>query len=246
MIVYKPGNGIAYNLNPLVKGLLAFVLVIFFSLNALSVSEMSLALLFLIVCGLICRMPVMEIMASIRRIGFLLLIVGLVQGFRDNGFAVNYAAEGIIRILGVFMVAGFYLSTSPQAELMYFWEVAFRPLSLFRVPTRELALVMVIAVRFLPVMLSEIERIRMAQIARGARLGNGGLLTSAASLMPLMIPTLSQALIRAEELAEAMEARGYRVAAARTRYHNFSFAWKDLLVSLIAGIIFLVAIVSKF
>ncbi len=245
MIAYKPGKGIVYALNPLVKGFLAFVSVIFFSLNTLSVTNMSLALALLLISGLLCRLPVIEIIASIRRIGFLLLIVGLVQGFRGNGFAISYAAEGVIRILGVFIVAGYYLSLSPQAELMYFWEVVFRPLRLFKVPTRELALVMVIAVRFLPVMLGEIERIRMAQIARGARIGNGGILTSAASLMPLMIPTLSQALIRAEELAEAMEARGYRVAAARTRYNHFAFNCPDMLALVLTAMIFSVTVVSR-
>ena len=126
-----------------------------------------------------------------------------------------------MRIVGVFLVAGFYLVVSPQSELMYFWEVVFRPLSFFRLPARELALVMVIAVRFLPVMLAEIDRIRMAQTARGARLGKAGIFSTAAAMMPLMIPTLAQAIIRAEELAEAMEARGYRVAGVRTRYQQY-------------------------
>ena len=116
---------------------------------------------------------------------------------------------------------------------------------LLGLPARELALVMVIAVRFLPVMLSEIDRIRMAQIARGARLGKGGFFSSAAALMPLMIPTLAQAIIRGEELAEAMEARGYRVSGNRTRYHRFGIGFFDIPASLAALAVAALAVWSR-
>jgi len=243
---YQPGTGLLYRLNPLVKGFSALVLILFFSLNRFGAMQMSGALAGVLLIALISRLPVVDIILSIKRIAFLLLIVALVQGFRGNGFEWLFAAEGIVRILGVFLVAGFYLATSPQAELMHFWEVVFRPLKFFRLPARELALVMVIAVRFLPVMLSEIDRIRMAQIARGAKIGTGGWLSSAASLMPLMIPTISQALIRAEELAEAMEARGYRVSAERTRYHQFGFALQDVFAAVGAAGVFIATVLSFF
>ena len=244
LTVYQQGSGFLHRLNPLVKGFLALVLILFFSLNRFNALQMSGSLIIVLLIALIANLPVVEICLSIKRIAFLLVIVALVQGFRGNGFEWLFAAEGIVRILGVFLVAGFYLATAPQAELMYFWEVVFRPLKFFRLPARELALVMVIAVRFLPVMLSEIDRIRMAQIARGAKIGSGGWLASASSLMPLMIPTISQALIRAEELAEAMEARGYRVSAERTRYHQFSFGPPDLLAAVGAAAIFIATVFS--
>jgi energy-coupling factor transport system permease protein len=228
-----------------VKGGLAFVLIIFFSLAALEVSLLAGFLVCLLAMLLLARLPLRSIFFSIRRISLLLIIVGLVQGFKGDGFDLLAAFEGIIRILGVFFTAGVYLTISPQSELMYFWEIVFMPLEFFRLPARELALVMVIAVRFLPVMLTEIDRIRMAQIARGARL-SGGFFSSAASLMPLMIPTLSQAIVKAEELAEAMEARGYRVSAARTRYHRFRFSFFDLIWVTLAGVIFVLTIVSRF
>jgi len=96
----------------------------------------------------------------------------------------------------------------------------------------------VIAVRFFPVILGEIDRIRMAQIARGARLDGGGILASAAALMPLMIPTLTQAIIRAGELSLAMEARGYRVTAQRSRYQRFRFGIIDIFAVLIPVLLF--------
>lgn len=245
-IGYKPGKSFIYRLNPLVKGGLVFVLIIFFSLNAMTAGAMAAAFGLLLLTGMVAGLPMGEIFFSLKRISILLVIVGLVQGFRGNGFDSIAAAEGMVRILGVFFVAGFYLTVSPQSELMYFWEIVFRPLAFFRLPARELALVMVIAVRFLPVMLAEIERIRMAQIARGARLGNGGFFSSAASLMPLMIPTLSQAIVRAEELAEAMEARGYQVSGVRSRYHQFQITMMDVLWIIFAVEIFVATVASRF
>jgi energy-coupling factor transport system permease protein len=218
----------------------------FFSLNDLGLLSMTGLFAIMLMVAFWGRLPLDEMLLSLRKISLLLVIVGLVQGFRGNGFEIEAASEAIIRIVGVFLVAGFYLVVSPQSELMYFWEVIFRPLRLFRLPARELALVMVIAVRFLPVMLAEIDRIRMAQMARGAKLGKGGIFSAAAAMMPLMIPTLSQAIIRAEELAEAMEARGYRVSNCRTRYQQYKFRMVDVLAGITVVLLTAATICSRF
>ncbi|PKL40979.1 MAG: hypothetical protein CVV41_19320 [Candidatus Riflebacteria bacterium HGW-Riflebacteria-1] len=237
-ISYKPGSGLLYSLNPLVKGAMTFAAIIFFSVNSLGLWAMAaLIVAFLIICRL-SRVALLDVILSIRRIALLLLIVGVIQGFGTTGFSLLMAAEAMLRILGVFLVAGVYVTISSQSELTFFWEACFRPLSLFGFPAREFALIMVIAVRFFPVILGEIERIRMAQTARGAKLEGGGLLASAASLMPLMIPTLTQAVIRAGELAQAMEARGYRVSAQRTRYQRFRFGLSDFLAMLVPIMLF--------
>ncbi len=242
---YQPGNSFLYAFNPLVKGVLCLAAIMFFSLNSFGVALMAGILAAMLLTAWLGRLPLKEILLSIKKIAVLLLIVSLVQGFRGNGFELEPAFEAILRIVGVFLVAGFYLVVSPQSELMYFWEVVFRPLSFFRLPARELALVMVIAVRFLPVMLAEIDRIRMAQTARGARLGKAGIFSTAAAIMPLMIPTLAQAIIRAEELAEAMEARGYRVAGVRTRYQQYTFKPADIMAGIFAILTISAAIYSR-
>ena len=237
-IGYKPGSGLLYRLNPLTKGAVAFAAIIFFSVTNSGVAVMTAILAaFLLICRL-SEVPLLDVVLSIRRIVFLLVIVGLIQGFGVDGFSILSAAAAIMRILGVFLIAGVYVTISSQSELTCFWEACFRPLALLGFPAREFALVMVIAVRFFPVILGEIERIRMAQIARGARLESGGILASAAALMPLMIPTLSQAVIRAGELAQAMEARGYRVMAQRTRYQRFRFGLIDLVAASLPLLVF--------
>lgn len=246
-IGYKPGNGFLYRLNPLIKGFAVFSGILFFSFNSFHVQYVLMILLSLLAICLACKVHVEDVLLSIRRIWVLLIIVALIQGFRDSSsFDFVLAAESILRIIGVFITAGVYLTISPQSELMYFWEICFQPLSLIGLPARELALVMVIAVRFLPVILNEIERIKMAQIARGAQLEKNGFLASAASLMPLMIPTLSQAIIRAGDLAQAMEARGYRVSAHRTRFCRYRFGLTDFIAALFPTILIFAALFSRF
>lgn len=242
-ISFKPGNSFIYSLNPLVKGISAFCAILFFSLNSFHVAVPAMVLFAALCLALLTRIPLREILVSISRIWLLLVIVGLVQGFKGNEFELLSAIEGIVRILGVFISAGLYLTISPQSELTCFWEICFRPLALIGLPARELSLVMVIAVRFLPVITGEIDRIRMAQIARGADLDRSGILASAASLMPLMIPTMTQAIMRANDLALAMEARGYCLNSARSRYYRLKTDVWDILAMaapfcLIAGLIY--------
>ncbi len=237
-ISYKPGNGLLYRLHPLVKGALAFSAIVFFSVNPFSAAVIA---IFILTILLICQfsgVALLGIIMSIRRIFLLLVIVGLIQGFGADGFNLFAASAAMMRILAVFLIAGIYVTISSQSELTYFWEACFRPLGLIGFPAREFALVMVISVRFFPVILGEIDRIRMAQIARGARLESNGLLASAAAIMPLMIPTLTQAIIRAGELALAMEARGYRVSANRTRYQRFRFGIADFVAILLLVLTF--------
>ncbi len=229
IVQFAPGSSWIYRTNPLVKGGVAFSLILFFTVSKVKLLGLVLLISFMAILFKTCKVPQLAVWFSLKRIWVLLLLIGLVQGFRFGDFDALYAVEAMGKILGVFVVAGMYLTISPQGELMYFWEKVFAPFSVVGVPSREMALVMVIAVRFFPVMLSEIDRIRMSQIARGAKLRTGGLLTSAISLMPLMIPTLTQAIVRAEELADAMEARGYRVATRRTRYTKFLFNILDLV-----------------
>lgn len=245
-ISFKPGNSFIYALNPMIKGALTFSAIMFFSVNSFPVWIMAVVLGCLLLPAAITRVPLTDIFLSLKRIWILLLFVALIQGFRDGSFNSMHAIEGIVRILGVFFTAGLYVTISSQSELMYFWEICFRPLRLAGLPASELALVMVIAVRFFPVILGEIERIRMAQIARGAKLGSGGLLDSAASLMPLLIPTLTQAIMRAGDLAQAMEARGYNINANRSRYNAYQLGKIDFFLGILPVCLVMAAIYSRF
>ena len=239
-ISYKPGNSFLYRLNPLIKGGMAIAAILIFSMHP---GNLAITSIFLAIGLLFCftgKIPLSDILSSLKSIFLLLFIVGAVQGFREGSFDFYLALDSVLRIVGVFCSAGIFVTISSQSELMYFWEKCFQPLRIFGIPSRELALVMVIAVRFMPVILGELERIRMAQIARGAKLsGKTGFIESAKNLMPLLIPTLTLSIQRAGELAMAMEARGYRMQGLRTRLHVFKFRFLDfvLLIAILSAIV---------
>ncbi|MDN5278034.1 MAG: energy-coupling factor transport system permease protein [Clostridiales bacterium] len=239
LITFSPKESFLYSINPVIKGLITLFLIIAFSVIASGPVELGILLATVVIFSLLGRVDLLPIIFSLRKIFFLLFIVGLIQGFSQGEFDFLLALEAILRIVGVFFSAGIFVTISSQTELMYFWEQTFRPLALFGLPARELALVMVIAVRFLPVILSEIDRIRIAQMARGAKLSGGFGLSAVKSLLPLMIPTLSLAIVRAGDLALAMEARGYCVSRSRTRFRHYRVEFIDLLGLLLClGIIF--------
>jgi energy-coupling factor transport system permease protein len=221
LITYLPADSFLYRINPMFKGLAALFMIVAFSLGVSGVLKLFLLLITMLLLAMIGKVSLKPVIYSLRKIFLLLAIVALVQGFSRGEFSTVLAVEAVLRIIGVFFTAGIFVTVSSQSELMFFWEQCFRPFQLIGLPARELALVMVIAVRFLPVILAEIDRIRMAQIARGASLKSKSGFCAIRTLLPLLIPTLTLALRRAEELAVAMEARGYSLSKNRTRFRSF-------------------------
>jgi energy-coupling factor transport system permease protein len=125
------------------------------------------------------------------------------------------------------------LTTSPVALTDGLAWLA-RPLRRLRVPTEELALMVTIALRFIPTLLVELEAIMRAQRARGADFSHGGLLRRARALVPVLIPLFIVSFRRADELALAMEARCYVPGVRRTRLHPLRASWGDVLVLVLA------------
>jgi energy-coupling factor transport system permease protein len=102
-----------------------------------------------------------------------------------------------------------------------------RPLRPIGVPAHELALMMTIALRFIPTLAEEADRIMRAQQARGASFATGSLMARVRSLVPVLVPLFVASFRRADELATAMEARGYRGGEGRTRMQELAFAARD-------------------
>lgn len=233
LITYSPADSFLYRINPFFKGLFTMLIILMFSALAKNLTLLCALLAAMLMLAKAGRTPMWPIFAAVKKIWVLMIIVALIQGFSQVEFSWQLAFIAILRILGVFFAAGIFVTISSQSELMYFWEQAFRPFAIFGLPARELALVMVIAVRFLPVILGEIDRIRMAQMARGAKFTHGFGLKAVKSLMPLLVPTISLAIIRAGDLALAMEARGYCVSRERTRYHSYRIGFVEVFLLMI-------------
>ena len=118
------------------------------------------------------------------------------------------------------------------------------PLKWIRFPVHELALIMSIALRFIPILTDETARIMNAQKARGADFESGGLLKRVKAIVPILIPLLISAFRRADELGDAMDARCYSGSKVRTKYKKLAFGWRDVIAffigaALLAGVILL-------
>ena len=124
------------------------------------------------------------------------------------------------------------LTTSPIA-LTDGLERMLSPLKVFKFPAHELAMMMTIALRFIPTLMEEADKIRKAQMARGADFESGNLIARAKAMIPILIPLFVSAFRRADELAMAMESRCYHGGEGRTKLHQLKFKMGDLLAVLI-------------
>ncbi|EUJ18453.1 cobalt ABC transporter permease [Listeria aquatica FSL S10-1188] len=137
-------------------------------------------------------------------------------------------------VLIVFMTTLLTLTTSP-IELTDGLEKILMPFRVLRLPVHELALMLSISLRFIPTLMDETEKILKAQKARGVDFTSGKITERIKAIVPLLIPLFISAFKRAEDLAIAMEARGYRGGQGRTKFRLLKWRWRDtfLLVSLV-------------
>ncbi len=111
-----------------------------------------------------------------------------------------------------------------------------RPLGIIGVPVRDVSMIITVAIRFIPTLTEEVEMIRLAQTARGAKFDSRRLLDRAKSVLPLIVPAFVSAFRRADDLAQAMEARGYRGAKGRTLYASGRLCRRDIAAMLVCGL----------
>jgi len=147
-----------------------------------------------------------------------------------------------LRILLLVSSAGLLTATTAPVALTDGIEDLLSPLKRVRFPAHEVAMMMTIALRFIPTLGEEAEKIKGAQAARGADFSEGGPLRRARSFLPVLIPLTVGAFRRADELADAMESRGYRGGEGRTRYRELRFRVSDALALALTLFLLLVGI----
>ena len=145
----------------------------------------------------------------------------------------------VLRIAYMIMLSAVMLYCTAPLEVTDGIESLLKPLKRFQVPTGELALMISIALRFLPTLIDEADRVRKVQVSRGLDL-EGSLIKKIKGLVPLILPLIMSSLRKAEELAVAMEARGYRGGEGRTHYHELKYQTADGFAAL--GVIVIIAI----
>lgn len=254
---YFPGNSLIHRLDPRSKilAVLIYIVALFLAKNALSYALLAAALL---VCVAISRVKPAALFKGLKPLLFIVVFTALLNLFYIRTGEVLFSWwKLVITVDGVqtafFMVLRIVLLVSSTFMLTYTTapmaltdglESLLSPLKVFHAPVHEFAMMMSIAMRFIPTLVEEADKIMNAQKARGADFENGRLTERAKALLPLLIPLFVSAFRRADELAVAMESRCYHGGEGRTRLKQLKMAacdWLFLLLSaaLVVGVILL-------
>lgn len=255
---YFPGNSVVHCLDPRTKliMLVAYIVALFMAVNWVSYAVMA---AFLIIVIKISTIPPKSIIRGMKPLVMILVFTGVLNLFFTGGegepifdfWIFTVYAEGlsraifmVIRIL--LLISGTFLltyTTSP-ISLTDGLESLMNPLKILKVPVHELSMMMCIALRFIPTLIEETDKIMSAQKARGADFESGNLMDKAKALVPILVPLFISAFRRADELATAMECRCYQGGEGRTkmkllRYKRWdyqAFGIGALLIALIAAL----------
>ena len=151
----------------------------------------------------------------------------------------------VVRLMLMISITTLLTATTKPLDLTLAIEWILKPFELLHLPTHEIAMMVSIALRFIPTIIEETMRIMDAQKSRGVDFDNGSITKKAVSILSLIVPLFSVAFERAYELADAMEARGYIPGAKRTRYHVLQFKFIDFLFILVSIGVLALSIASR-
>ena len=242
---YVPGNSCIHLLDPRIK----MVCVVVAAVTVFLVSNWQGFLLLaavVFVAMILTGIGIWAFLRGLLAIWILLLITLLLNAWLTPGEVLFQAGffqmtkEGLLRgsqlffqltllVLVVFILT---LTTAPL-NLTAGLESILSPFKRIGVPAHELAMMMTVALRFVPTLIGEAERIAKAQRSRGAGFGTGGIFSQVKGLIPLFVPLFAGAILRAEELAVAMDARCYRGGVKRTRMNEFALVARDYIALLL-------------
>lgn len=245
---YYPASSFVHKMDSRVKLLLliAYVVLIFVVKNFYG---------YLVICGFLItatifsKIPFLSLLKSAKGVIVIVLITVILNIFfyrTDNPTILFWIISkealvfsGFMAIRLITLVLGsmlLNLTTTPVA-ITDGLESLLKPLKYIKFPVHELALVMSIALRFIPILMEEADRIIMAQKARGADFDSGNIFKKSKSMIPILIPLLISSFRRAEELGDAMDSRCYSGSKSRTKYRKLKMSYRDLI-----GVLFFVLV----
>ncbi|NLX61413.1 MAG: energy-coupling factor transporter transmembrane protein EcfT [Tissierellia bacterium] len=252
---YFPTNSVIHRLDPRIKIIITFMFIVslFF---VTSFYPYFLILAFIALTIKLSRVPFKFVLKGLKPLLLIITITFLINIFMTKGEVVlsigplNITKEGIrqavfMALRLIFLVMGtslLTLTTSP-ISLTDGIEKLLSPLKRIGVPAHEIAMMMTIALRFIPTLLEETDKIMKAQMARGADFESGNIINRAKNLVPLLVPLFINAFRRADELAIAMEARCYRGGENRTRMKELKLNRNDI-IAISFSLIFFIFIAS--
>jgi len=251
---FFPGNTVVHKLDPRIKLLLTIVYIVALFI-AKGLSSYILMIIVLLTCITLSKINPKAALKGVRPIIIVIMFTVILNLFMSGGTplvefwgltitkeglasAVFMAVRLILLIVGTLLLT---FTTSPMA-LTDGIEAMLNPLKKIKLPVHELAMMMSIALRFIPALIEETDKIMSAQKARGASFDTGGLIKRAKAILPLIIPLFISAIRRSDELATAMESRCYHGGEGRTRMKTLKTASRDWL-ALSFGAIILAAVI---
>ena len=251
---YFPADSVIHRLDPRVKilSLIAYIVLIFCTFNFASLAFLAAVVLLIV---LLSKVPLKMYLKSLKVIIVIVAITSLLNLFYGTGEPIfqwgfiKVTWEGVknaifvcVRIICLILFSSVLTFTTSPTDLTDALERLMKPLTIFHIKVHEIAMMMTIALRFVPTLLEETDKIMAAQKARGADMESGGLITRIKALVPILVPLFVSAFRRAYELAVAMECRCYRGGEGRTRMKQLRLAKRDYIsivftLLVIAGVI---------
>lgn len=248
---YFPGDSIIHKLDPRGKIIvfIAFIVVIFCTFNYFSLAiTVAFTALFLILS----KIPAKFYFKSLKVIIFIVIITSVFNLFYGSGdpiwqwWIIKVTWNGIhravfvtVRIICLILASSCLTFTTSPTELTDAIERLMKPLNVIHFPVHEISMMMSLALRFVPTLLEETDKLMQAQKARGADMESGNLFKRVKALIPILVPLFVSAFRRAYDIATAMECRCYRGGTGRTRMKILKLSERDIVSFVITAIVIL-------
>ncbi|MDO5124038.1 MAG: energy-coupling factor transporter transmembrane component T [Eubacteriales bacterium] len=251
---YYPSNGFLHKLDPRVKvlSLAALIILIFCSFNFYALGIATFLALFTVILS---KVPLNLYLKSMKAIIFVVILTSVLNIFYGSGepifqwWVFKITMEGIrnsifvtVRIIDLVLLSSALTFTTTPTDLTDALERLMKPLGIFGIKVHEIAMMMTIALRFVPTLLEETDKIMSAQKARGADMESGNIVSRIKALIPILVPLFVSAFRRAYDLAMAMECRCYQGGKGRTRMKKLKLGSRDA-VALAVLLIFTAGVV---
>lgn len=255
---YFPGNSCIHRLDPRTKILATIIYIVAIFLADTPITY-GVLIAFAGIVFALSQLPLVLMVKSVKPIWIIIVLTMIIHMFTTPGEHIVFSwkflsvtQEGLdmgikmaIRLILLLLFSSVLTFTTSPIVLTDGIERLLRPLKCIGVPAHELAMMMTIALRFIPTLLEETDRIMKAQTARGADFASGNILERMKNMLPLLVPLFISAFRRADELAVAMEARCYRGGEGRTRMHELAYTGKDIAALIIVIVLVIVLIVLR-
>lgn len=246
---YIPYDSIIHKIDPRIKIIAMFFMLVAVFVNAGFIGYAYLAAILLLAI-LLSKVKISFILKSMRPMMFMMVFLMVINifivktgyvlvafgSFKVYSDAIFQSLYIVVRLILMITVTTILTATTKPLDLTLGIEDLLGPLKRFKVPAHEIAMMISIALRFIPTLIEETNRIMKAQASRGVDLKEGKLKEKIMGILSLIVPLFVSSFQRAEELADAMEARGYYPGKQRTRYKQLKIVTRDWIFLILCGL----------